>query len=292
MIKLVNDDCIKEMKNIKDKSINLILTDLPYGETRSKWDKILDFDKMWEQYFRVITDNGAIVLFGNEPFSSMLRQSQPEYYRYDWKWIKNRATGFANCNYRPMRSYEDILVFSKANASAGGKSNPMIYNPQGLVEVNKTKKISILPRGTTLGFVMHANEEEDDKFLQSKEELLNRIRVCLAGRAAEEVFFGDVTTGAANDLEKANNIANAMVCEYALVEELGLSTYNMNNPMTILKIQKHVDKILKACYDDVIRMVIDNKNKMADFAGILREREEMTGEEINEILYPETAEAE
>ena len=139
MIKLVNDDCIIEMQNIKDKSINLILTDLPYGETRSKWDKILDFDKMWEQYLRIITDNGAIVLFGNEPFSSMLRQSQSEFYRYDWKWVKNRATGFANCNYRPMRSYEDIMVFSKANASAGGKSNPMTYNPQGLVEVNKTK---------------------------------------------------------------------------------------------------------------------------------------------------------
>ena len=140
MINLVNGDCLKEMQSIEDKSVNLILTDLPYGETRSKWDKILDFDKLWEHYLRVITDNGAIVLFGNEPFSSMLRQSQPNYYRYDWKWVKNRATGFANCNYRPMRAYEDIMVFSKANASAGGKSNPMIYNPQGLIEVNKTKK--------------------------------------------------------------------------------------------------------------------------------------------------------
>lgn len=140
MINLVNGDCLIEMSTIPDKSVNLILTDLPYGETRSKWDKILDFDKLWEHYLRVITDNGAIVLFGNEPFSSMLRQSQPNYYRYDWKWVKNRATGFANCNYRPMRAYEDIMVFSKANASAGGKTNPMIYNPQGLIEVNKTKK--------------------------------------------------------------------------------------------------------------------------------------------------------
>jgi site-specific DNA-methyltransferase (adenine-specific) len=128
------------MKKIPDKSIDMILCDLPYGETRSKWDKVLDFDKLWEQYLRVIKDTGAIVLFGNEPFSSMLRQSQPDLYRYDWKWIKNRATGFANCNYRPMRMYEDIIVFSKANASAGGKNNSMVYNPQGLVEVNKTKK--------------------------------------------------------------------------------------------------------------------------------------------------------
>ena len=140
MINLVNGDCLIEMSTIPDKSVNLILTDLPYGETRSKWDKILDFDKLWEHYLRVITDNGAIVLFGNEPFSSMLRQSQPNYYRYDWKWVKNRATGFANCNYRPMSKYEDIMVFSKANASSGGKKNPMIYNPQGLVPSGKVKK--------------------------------------------------------------------------------------------------------------------------------------------------------
>ena len=161
-----------------------------------------------------------------------------------------------------------------------------------IFKVNKTKKISILPRGTTLGFVMHVNEEEDDKFLQSKEELLNRIKVCLAGRAAEEVFFGDVTTGAANDLEKANGIASAMVSQYALIDDLGLSTFNMNNPMVIFKVQKHVDRLLKDCYEEVKKMVIDNKDKMRDFADILKEREEMDGEEINKILYPVEADAE
>lgn len=161
-----------------------------------------------------------------------------------------------------------------------------------IFKVNKTKKISILPRGTTLGFVMHVNEEEDDKFLQSKEELLNRIKVCLAGRAAEEVFFGDVTTGAANDLEKANGIASAMVSQYALIDDLGLSTFNMNNPMVIFKVQKHVDRLLKDCYEEVKKMVIDNKDKMRDFADILKEREEMDGEEINNILYPVEADAE
>lgn len=140
MIKLYNDDCLKILTDIEDKSVDMILTDLPYGETRSKWDKILDLDSLWGQYLRIIKDTGAIVLFGNEPFSSMLRQSQPTYYRYDWKWVKNRATGFANSNYRPMRIYEDIMVFSKANASAGGKNNSMVYKPQGLIEVNKIKK--------------------------------------------------------------------------------------------------------------------------------------------------------
>lgn len=154
-----------------------------------------------------------------------------------------------------------------------------------IFKVNKTKKISILPRGSALGFVMHVNEDEEDKFLSSKQELMNRIKVCLAGRAAEEVFFGDVTTGASNDLEKANNLATSMVCNFAFVEELGLSTYNTNNPMTMMKIQRFVDKLLIECYDEVIRMVVSHKQEMREFADVLKVREEMTGEEVNEILY-------
>ena len=156
-----------------------------------------------------------------------------------------------------------------------------------IFKVNKTKKISILPRGSALGFVMHVNEDEEDKFLSSKQELMNRIKVCLAGRAAEEVFFGDVTTGASNDLEKANNLATSMVCNYAFIEDLGLSTFNTNNPMTMMKIQRYVDKLLKDCYDDTIKMIVDNKERIRAFADILKEREEMTGEEVNEILYAE-----
>ena len=154
-----------------------------------------------------------------------------------------------------------------------------------IYKVNKTKKISILPRGTTLGFVMHANEDEDDKFLQSKTELLNRIRVALAGRAAEQIFFGDVTTGAANDLEKANGIVEAMVCNYALVEELGLSTFDMRNPMVISLIQEYKNKILNQCYADVLNMVDKYEDDIREFANILKEKEEMTGEEIEQILY-------
>ena len=161
-----------------------------------------------------------------------------------------------------------------------------------LFKVNKTKKISILPRGSALGFVMHVNEDEEDKFLSSKEELMNRIKVMLAGRAAEEVFFGDVTTGASNDLEKANNLVEAMICNYGLVEELGLSTFNMNNPFVINLIQKHKTEILNECYDEVIKMVVMNKEKMEAFAEVLKEKEEMNSEEIYEVLYNEEATAE
>ncbi len=140
-------DCLDLMADIHDNTIDCIICDLPYGETRSKWDKIINLTDLWAQYLRIIKDNGAIVLFGNEPFSSSLRMSQLDLYRYDWKWVKNRATGFANCNYRPMRQYEDILVFSKANASVGGKANSMTYNPQGLVPSGKVKKNTAKRKG-------------------------------------------------------------------------------------------------------------------------------------------------
>lgn len=156
-----------------------------------------------------------------------------------------------------------------------------------IYKVNKTKKISILPRGTTLGFVLHANEDEDDKFLNTREELLNRIRVSLAGRAAEEVFFGDITTGAHNDLEKANKIATSMVCDYAFVDELGLSIFdlkNINNLSSMNRIQSHIDKILLDCYNEVITMIQFNKDKIRQFANILKEKEEMNIDEINEAL--------
>ena len=156
-----------------------------------------------------------------------------------------------------------------------------------IYKVNKTKKISILPRGTTLGFVLHANEDEDDKFLNTREELLNRIKVSLAGRAAEEVFFGDITTGAHNDLEKANKIATSMVCDYAFVDELGLSIFdlkNINNLSSMNRIQAHIDKILLDCYNEVITMIQFNKDKIRQFADILKEKEEMNIDEINEAL--------
>lgn len=158
-IELYNGDCLEVMQQLIDKGVKVdaIITDLPYGETRSKWDKIIPFDKMWDLFNQLIIDNGAIVLFGNEPFSSQLRWSNMLMYRYDWKWLKNNQTGFANANYRPMRKYEDIMVFSKANASAGGKSNPMKYYPQGLVEVNKTKKNT----SKRQGLVSYANNNMD-----------------------------------------------------------------------------------------------------------------------------------
>lgn len=119
--KVFNEDCLEGMKRIPDGSIDMILCDLPYGTTACKWDTIIPFDKLWEQYLRVIKDNGAIVLFGSEPFSTKLRSSMLDLYRYDWIWVKPHGSGFFNANKMPLKSHEVISVFYK---------NPPTYNPQ------------------------------------------------------------------------------------------------------------------------------------------------------------------
>lgn len=112
-----------------------IITDPPYSITGYKWDKIIPFNEMWERLEKLIKPTGAIILFGNEPFSSDLRNSNKNYYRYDWKWIKTQVTGFQNAKYQPLRSYEDIMVFSKSGAVSSCNS-PMCYYPQDLINVN------------------------------------------------------------------------------------------------------------------------------------------------------------
>ena len=104
-------DCLELMKKIPDKSIDMILCDLPYGTTDCKWDTIIPFDKLWEQYRRIIKLNGAIVLFSAQPFTTKLIQSNFENYKYNWYWKKNNATGGQFAKVQPMRCIEDICVF-------------------------------------------------------------------------------------------------------------------------------------------------------------------------------------
>lgn len=114
-------DCIEIMGNIKSGSIDMILCDLPYGTTQCSWDIIIPFNLLWEQYERIIKDNGAIVLFGAEPFSSHLRLSNLKLFKYDWIWDKIKGTGFLNAKKQPMRNHETISVFYKKQCT---------YNPQ------------------------------------------------------------------------------------------------------------------------------------------------------------------
>lgn len=122
-VKLWQGDCIKLMKKIPDKKIDMILCDLPYGTTACKWDLVIPFEPLWEQYNRIIKDNGAIVLFGNEPFTSTLICSNLNGFKYRWDWNKKIPSGIGYSKYRPMQQTEDICVFTK-----NGKKT--IYNPQ------------------------------------------------------------------------------------------------------------------------------------------------------------------
>lgn len=120
---LWNGDCLELMKNIPDKSIDMILCDLPYGTTACKWDTIIPFEPLWEQYNRIIKDNGAIALFCNEPFTSTLICSNLKGFKYRWDWNKKIPSGMSYAKYRPMSQIEDIAIFTK-------NGEKTIYNPQ------------------------------------------------------------------------------------------------------------------------------------------------------------------
>lgn len=110
---LINADCMDILPLIPDKSVQLILADLPYGMTKNNWDCVIPLDKLWKEYNRIITDNGAILLFGNQPFSSQLVVSNLKMFRYSLVWEKNKFSDFLNAKRKPMKTNEDILVFYK-----------------------------------------------------------------------------------------------------------------------------------------------------------------------------------
>lgn len=115
-------DMLEVMNGIPDKSVDMILTDLPYGTTSNSWDEIIQFDKMWKQYNRVIKDNGSIVLFGSNPFTSKLINSNINNFKHSYVWEKQKASNFMQASYAPLKYHEDIIVFSK--------NSNYTYNPQ------------------------------------------------------------------------------------------------------------------------------------------------------------------
>lgn len=120
-MQLLNGDCLQLMKQIPNKSIDMILCDLPYGTTACKWDNVIPFEPLWEQYNRIIKDNGCIALFSSQPFTSSLVMSNPKMYKYEWIWQKTHPKGHLNAKKMPMRAHENIEIFYK---------KPPVYHPQ------------------------------------------------------------------------------------------------------------------------------------------------------------------
>ena len=147
--KIYNEDCLVGMQKIDDKSVDCIICDLPYGTTKCSWDIIIPFDKLWEQYNRIIKDNGAIVLFGQEPFSSLLRISNLKDYRYDIYWQKECLTNIMQVKRRVGKDVETISIFYK---------NQCIYNPQ-MVKYDGPKRGNKVKNGK-LGKLVDDNNDK------------------------------------------------------------------------------------------------------------------------------------
>ena len=130
-VDLMLGDCLEMMREIEDGSVDMVMCDPPYGTTACKWDAVIPFEPMWAQVKRVIKKNGAVVLFGQEPFSSLLRASNILQFKYDWYWRKSRPSGFTNAKLKPLKDIETISVFS-SGATANGSKDNMPYTPQGL----------------------------------------------------------------------------------------------------------------------------------------------------------------
>lgn len=162
-ITLYHGDCLVEMNKIADKSVDLILTDPPYGTTACKWDSVIPFDKMWEHLNRIIKDNGAIVLFGSEPFSSYLRVSNIKQFKYDWIWRKSRPTGGLHAKKRPMLDIETISVFYRFQC---------FYSPQGVSDCNIVHKNT---DGRKKGSGVRGADRKNDSYIQTKKDYPRRV---------------------------------------------------------------------------------------------------------------------
>ncbi len=151
------------MQNIEDKSVDCIIADLPYGTTACKWDSVINLEQLWSHYKRIIKDKGAIILFGQEPFSSKVRNSNLEWYRYDWIWQKQKPSNFQLMNYQCGRVHENIMVFSPAKACYIKNGNTMNYYPQMTTREN-IRKANVKIYGNADKNILHSykNGEKDN----------------------------------------------------------------------------------------------------------------------------------
>ena len=187
-IDLRQGDCLELMKDIPDKSIDMILCDLPYGTTACKWDTVIPFEPLWEQYKRIIKDNGAIVLFGSEPFSSYLRMSNIKQFKYDWIWDKKLAGNGILAKKQPLKIHEIISVF-----------NSKTYYPQKTK--GKFRKKMGLKESQITGGNSFCNETENDEYYP---------------KSIQEFGIGNLRTGRLHPTQKPVALLEYLIKTYTL----------------------------------------------------------------------------
>mgnify|MGYP006273347087 CR=1 FL=1 len=154
-VKLLQGDCLELMKDIPDGSIDLILCDLPYGTTACKWDSVIPFEPLWEQYRRIAKRNAPIVLTASQPFTTALIGSNLKEFRYCWVWEKDQGVNFQLCKKQPLKKHEDVSIFYREFP---------VYNPQGLIKLDSPKIKSNKGKGGNLGHV--SSETKRNKYNQ------------------------------------------------------------------------------------------------------------------------------
>lgn len=157
MINLMLGDCLERMKEIPDGSVDMVLVDLPYGTTQNKWDSVISVQLLFTEYKRVVREDGAMVFFAAQPFTSALVMSEPNMFKYDWVWRKPKGTGHLNAKKQPMRDKEDILVFYRKQP---------VYNPQfteGTPYKDKAGKDHSASTSMTGSYGKYTNKREDNE---------------------------------------------------------------------------------------------------------------------------------
>jgi site-specific DNA-methyltransferase (adenine-specific) len=248
LIQLYNDDCLDVLPTLSDKSIDLILTDLPYETTnwtKEKWDVGLPFDLVWEQIKRVRKEKISVVLFGQEPFSTKLRYSNLDEFKYDWIWIKKNKTGFLNAKVKPLKQYEIISVFSDGTTSPN-RSNNMPYYPQGLEEDNQ-----IITQKRTGSFNMAASIRKDATYTKKHKNYPSNL--LYFNRPKENFHPTQKPTDLLEYLIKTYSKENETVLDFTMGSgSTGVACKNLNRKFIGIEKDQRYFEIAKKRIDNVL----------------------------------------
>ena len=203
---LFQGDCLDIMPLIPDKSVQLILADLPYGTTRAKWDSVLDLNKLWAEYERVMTDNCAVILFGSQPFTSDLIYSNKKLFKYSLVWDKKMKVGMMNCKRMPLRQHEDICVFYRKQSA---------YNPQMTKGRMRNKKIQPTKKFEVYGQITPIDNFNDDYYPSSILEFSNanqKVKTHTTQKPLELMKYLISTYSNENDMVLDNTMGSGTTC--------------------------------------------------------------------------------
>jgi len=245
-IQLIHGEALEEMDKLIERGVivDAIICDLPYGITACKWDTIIPFEPMWERLNKLIKQNGAIVLFGSEPFSSALRMSNLKMYKYDWKWHKDKCSNFIHAKTQPRKTIEDIMIFTKGGTTHNSKEK-YIYNSQMTDRAvrKKTKK---------------TKKSEHQKEIRNDKTIFESSVNFIAGKnyAEANIYFKTDHKGRVHPTQKPVALMEYLVKTYTNEDELvldftmgsgttGLACKNLNRKFIGIELDEKYYNIAK-----------------------------------------------